>query len=33
MTKELIYEHVPGTLVPSIKTTDTTRPWASAGPF
>ncbi len=33
MTKELIYEHVPGTWQPSIKTTEATRPWASAGPF
>jgi Gluconate 2-dehydrogenase subunit 3 len=33
MTKDLIYEHVPGAWVPSMKTTDTTRPWASTGPF
>jgi Gluconate 2-dehydrogenase subunit 3 len=33
MTQELIYEHVPGTWQPSIKTTESTRPWASAGPF
>ena len=33
MTKELVYEHVPGTWQPSIKITESTRPWASAGPF
>ncbi len=33
MTQELIYEHVPGAWQPSIKVTQTTRPWASAGPF
>jgi hypothetical protein len=33
MTQELIYEHVPGTWEPSTKATETTRPWASAGPF
>jgi gluconate 2-dehydrogenase gamma chain len=33
MTKELIYEHVPGEWQPSIKATDKTRPWASVGPF
>lgn len=33
MTKELIYEHVPGMWQPSIKVTETTRPWASTGPF
>jgi gluconate 2-dehydrogenase gamma chain len=33
MTKELIYEHAPGTWQASIKTTDTTRPWASVGFF
>ena len=33
MTQELIYEHVPGTWEPSTKATETTRPWASGGPF
>jgi Gluconate 2-dehydrogenase subunit 3 len=33
MTKELVYEHVPGTWQPSIKADDKTRPWASVGPF
>lgn len=33
MTKELIYEHVPGVWQPSTKATDKTRPWASVGPF
>jgi len=33
MTQELVYEHVPGTWEPSTKTTETTRPWASAGSF
>jgi gluconate 2-dehydrogenase gamma chain len=33
MTRELVYEHVPGTWQPSTKTTDKTRPWASVGPF
>ncbi len=33
MTKELIYEHVPGTWQPSIKADAKTRPWASVGPF
>jgi gluconate 2-dehydrogenase gamma chain len=33
MTQELIYEHVPGAWQPSIKTTSSTRPWASVGPF
>lgn len=33
MTQELIYEHVPGAWEPSIKITENTRPWASAGPF
>ncbi len=33
MTKELIYEHVPGKWQPSIKVTEKTRPWASVGPF
>lgn len=33
MTQELIYEHVPGTWEPSIKVTENTRPWASAGGF
>ena len=32
-TKELIYEHNPGKYQPSIKATEATRPWASAGPF
>ena len=32
-TQELIYEHVPGEWVPSLKVTPETRPWASAGPF
>jgi gluconate 2-dehydrogenase gamma chain len=33
MTKELIYEHAPGTWQPSIKITENMRPWASVGPF
>ena len=33
MTQELIYEHVPGKWEPSIKVTENTRPWASAGRF
>jgi gluconate 2-dehydrogenase gamma chain len=33
MTEELVYEHVPGAWVPSMKTTGSTRPWASTGPF
>lgn len=33
MTKELIYEHVPGKWLPSINATPSTRPWASTGPF
>jgi gluconate 2-dehydrogenase gamma chain len=33
MTQELIYDHVPGKWQPSIKITETTRPWASTGPF
>lgn len=33
MTQELVYEHTPGAWQPSIPTTPTTRPWASAGPF
>ena len=33
MTKELVYEHNPGTWQPSIKITENSRPWASTGPF
>ncbi len=33
MTKEVIYEHVPGGWTPSIKTTPQTRPSAGTGPF
>lgn len=33
MTKELIYEHVPGKWVPSFKVTPETRPFAAGGPF
>jgi gluconate 2-dehydrogenase gamma chain len=33
MTKELVYEHVPGAWQPSIKADAKTRPWASVGPF
>lgn len=33
MTKEIIYEHVPGKWVPSLKITPETRPFASSGPF
>lgn len=33
MTRELVYEHVPGTWKPSIKADAATRPWASTGPF
>jgi hypothetical protein len=34
MTKELIYEHVPGKFVPSLKVTPETRPFAGlGGPF
>ena len=32
-TQELIYEHVPGKWVPSMKATPETRPFASGGPF
>jgi hypothetical protein len=32
-TKEMIYEHNPGKFEPSIKVTETSRPWASVGPF
>jgi len=34
MTKEIVYEHVPGKYVPSIKVTPSTRPFAGlGGPF
>lgn len=34
MTKEIVYEHVPGKYVPSVKITPTTRPFAGlGGPF
>jgi gluconate 2-dehydrogenase gamma chain len=33
MTREIIYEHVPGGWTPSIKTTPETRPYAGTGPF
>lgn len=33
LTQELIYEHVPGTWVPSLKITPETRPFAGTGPF
>ncbi len=33
MTRELIYEHVPGKWVPSLKITPETRPAAGTGPF
>jgi hypothetical protein len=32
-TNELPYEHNPGKFVPSFKTTEATRPWASFGPI
>jgi gluconate 2-dehydrogenase gamma chain len=33
LTKELVYEHVPGTWVPSLKITPATRPFAGGGLF
>lgn len=33
MTRELVYEHVPGKFVPSLKVTPETRPFAGTGQF